>query len=510
MRKWGPLVAVCLGTFMLLIDVTIVIVALPDIAGALNASLSDLQWMIDIYALALAALLLGAGSAADVIGRRRMYVVGTGLFAAASLACGLAPGAGWLVAMRAVQGVGATAMFATTISLIGAAYQGRDRSVALGVWGAVSGAAAALGPVLGGLLTQGLDWRWIFFVNLPVSVVTIALTLRVVGESKGGHGGARIDWPGTASFTAFAGLTTFAVIRADEAGWASARTATTFACAAAALVVFVLVERRSAHPMLDLALFRDRSFTAVMVGAFALAGTAFGVLAYTSLWLQTLLGLSPVRGGLVLIPLALAAFVASAVGGRLLHGAPYRLVIGGGLVLIGAGALAQAVLDAGSGWASLTVGLVVAGLGVGLVNPAIAGAALASVPPRRAGMAGGAVNTFRQLGYALAVAVFGTLLTGRMEDSLRDSGVPDPHATARVLAGGGARELLARVPEAQRPAADHALHAAFAAGLDAAAVTAGIAGLVAGAVVLVLVRSKPQAAAPERAVPEPVGAVERG
>ncbi|MFF3565865.1 MFS transporter [Streptomyces sp. NPDC002574] len=509
MRKWGPLVAVCLGTFMLLIDVTIVIVALPDIAGALNASLSDLQWMIDVYALALAALLLGAGSAADVIGRRRMYVVGTALFAAASLACGLAPGAGWLVAMRAVQGVGATAMFATTISLLGAAYQGRDRSVALGVWGAVSGAAAALGPVLGGLLTQALDWRWIFFVNLPVSVVAIALTLRVVSESKG-HSGARIDWPGTASFTAFAGLTTFAVIRADEAGWASARTMATLAGAAAALAVFVLVERRSAHPMLDLALFRDRSFTAVTVGAFALAGTAFGVLAYTSLWLQTLLGLSPVRGGLVLIPLALAAFVASALGGRLLHGAPHRLVIGGGLVLIGAGALAQAVLDADSGWASLTVGLVVAGLGVGLVNPAIAGAALASVPPRRAGMAGGAVNTFRQLGYALAVAVFGTLLTGRMEDSLRDSGVPDPHTAARVLAGGGARGLLARVPEAQRPAADHALHAAFASGLNAAAVTAGVAGLLAGAVVLVLVRSKPQATAPEQSVPEPVAAVERG
>ncbi|MDX3078199.1 MFS transporter [Streptomyces sp. NPDC088354] len=506
MRKWGPLVAVCLGTFMLLIDVTIVIVALPDIAGALDASLSDLQWMIDVYALALAALLLGAGSAADVIGRRRMYVAGTALFAAASLACGLAPGAGWLVAMRAVQGVGATAMFATTISLLGAAYQGRDRSVALGVWGAVSGAAAALGPVLGGLLTQGLDWRWIFFVNLPVSVVAIALTLRVVSESKG-RSGARIDWPGTASFTAFAGLTTFAVIRADEAGWASARTMATLAGAAAALAVFVLVERRSAHPMLDLALFRDRSFTGVMVGAFALAGTAFGVLAYTSLWLQTLLGLSPVRGGLVLIPLALAAFVASALGGRLLHGAPHRLVIGGGLVLIGAGALAQAVLDADSGWASLTAGLVVAGLGVGLVNPAIAGAALASVPPRRAGMAGGAVNTFRQLGYALAVAVFGTLLTGRMEDSLRDSGVTDPHTAARVLAGGGARELLARVPEGRRPAADHALHAAFASGLNAAAVTAGIAGLVAGAVVLVLVRSKPQAAAPEQSVPEPAAAL---
>ncbi|MEU1623225.1 MFS transporter [Streptomyces sp. NPDC005722] len=507
MRKWGPLMAVCLGTFMLLIDVTIVVVALPDIADALDASLSDLQWMIDVYALALAALLLGAGSAADVIGRRRMYVAGTALFAAASLACGLAPGAGVLVAMRAVQGVGATAMFATTLSLLGAAYEGRDRSVALGVWGAVSGAAAALGPVLGGLLTQALDWRWIFYVNLPVSVAAIALTLRVVKESRG-HGGARIDWPGTASFTAFAGLLTFAVIRADEAGWASARTAWTFAGAVAALVVFVAVERRAEQPMLDLALFRNPSFTAIMVGALALSGTAFGFLPYTSLWLQTLLGLSPVRGGLVLIPLALAAFVASAVGGRFLHGASYRLVIGGGMVLIGAGALAQTLLDAGSGWGALTAGLVVAGLGVGLVNPAIAGAALASVPPRRAGMAGGAVNTFRQLGYALGVAVFGTLLSTRMEHSLSASGAPAPHDTARALAGGGARELLARVPSERRAAADHALHAAFAAGLDAAALAAGVAGLLAGAVVLVLVRERPGVAAPA-AAPEPVGAVER-
>lgn len=355
MRKWGPLVAVCLGTFMLLVDVTIVIVALPDIGGTLDASLSQLQWVIDIYALALAALLLGAGSAADVIGRRKVYVAGTALFAVASLACGLAPNAGMLIGMRAVQGVGATAMFATTLSLLGAAYQGRDRSVALGVWGAVSGAAAALGPVLGGLLTQGLSWRWVFFVNLPVSAAAIWLTLRAVRESRGGAG-ARIDWAGTAAFSAFAGTATYAVIRADTVGWASGRTFATLAASVAALVVFVAVERRRAHPMLDLRLFRDRSFVGVMAGTVALNAAAFGFAPYTSIWLQTVLGMSPVRGGLVLIPLALAAFVAAGVGGRVLHGVPHRWVIGTGLLLIGAGALAQTVLDAGSGWASLTGG----------------------------------------------------------------------------------------------------------------------------------------------------------
>ncbi|WP_329310988.1 MFS transporter [Streptomyces sp. NBC_01262] len=498
MRKWGPLVAVCLGTFMLLIDVTIVIVALPDIADTLDASLSQLQWVIDVYALALAALLLGAGSAADVIGRRKVYVAGTALFAVASLACGLAPNAGALVAMRAVQGVGATAMFATTLSLLGAAYQGRDRSVALGVWGAVSGAAAALGPVLGGLLTQGLSWRWVFFVNLPVSAAAVWLTLRVVRESRGGAG-ARIDWAGTAAFAAFAGTATYAVIRADTVGWGSGRTLGTLAASAVALALFVVAERRAGHPMLDLRLFGNRSFLGVMVGTVALNSAAFGFLPYTSLWLQTVLGMSPVRGGLVLIPLAVAAFLAAGLGGRLLHGAPHRWVVGGGLLLIGAGALAQAVLDADSGWASLTAGLVLAGLGVGLVNPAVASAALACVPPRQAGMAGGAVNTMRQLGYALGVAVFGTLLTNRMQNSLTVDGIQDPHTTARVLAGGGARELLARIPAAQRDTVDHALRAAFASGLNTAAVAAGTAGLLAGVAVLVLVRTK----APEQQSEQP-------
>jgi EmrB/QacA subfamily drug resistance transporter len=497
LRKWGTLVAVCLGTFMLLLDVTIVVVALPDMGHALHASLSDLQWVIDIYALALAALLLGMGSAADVVGRRRVYAAGTALFAVASLGCGLAPGAGWLVAVRGVQGIGAAAMLATTLSLLGAAYQGRDRSLALGVWGAVSGAAAALGPILGGLLTEGLDWRWIFFVNLPVSVAAIWMTLRAVGESRGG-GQARIDWAGTASFTVFAGAATYAVIRADSVGWASGRTAGTLGVSAAALVVFVLAERRASHPLLDLSLFRSASFCGVMLAALTLNAAAFGFLPYTSIWLQTLLGLSPVRGGLVLLPLAAAAFVTAGVGGRVLHGVPYRLVIGVGMVLIGGGALAQAVLDAGSSWPALIAGQVLAGVGVGLVNPSVASAALASVPQRRAGMAGGAVNTLRQLGYAFSVAVFGTMTTSRMEHSLRSAhGVPDPHAAARALAGGGAEQLLAHVPRAALPAARHAVHAAFASGLDASAATGGAIGLAAGAAVFVLVRATGPAQRPE-------------
>ncbi|CAM5392639.1 MFS transporter [Streptomyces fumanus] len=474
MRAWGPLTAVCLGTFMLLLDVTIAVVALPDMARGLDASLSDLQWVMDGYALALAALLLGAGAAADVLGRRRTHVAGVALFAVASLLCGLAAGPGMLVAARALQGVGAAAMFATTLPLLGSVYQGRRRSVALGVWGAVSGVAAAVGPVLGGLLTDGPGWRWIFWVNLPVSVVAVWLTLRVVPESRGAAG-RRVDWPGTAAFAAFAGTVTYGAVRAGSHGWTEAGTVASFAGAVLALGAFVAVERRSADPLLDPRLFARPAFSAVMLGALAFNAGAFALLAYTSIWLQTLLGMSPVRGGLVFLWLSLASFAVAAAGGRLLHGVPARFTIGGGLLLIGVGQFCMASLDASSTASALVPGLLLVGVGTGLAAPGIAGAALAAVPPERAGMAGGAVNTFRQLGYALGIAVFGTVLTSSMEDRL-------PHDAAHALAGGAAGALRGTFPE-------QALRAAFASGLNAAAVTAGAVAALAGVLVLALAKS---------------------
>ncbi|WP_369263909.1 MFS transporter [Streptomyces sp. R35] len=487
MRTWGPLTAVCLGTFMLLLDVTIAVVALPDMARALHATLSDLQWVIDGYALALAALLLGIGAAADILGRRRVHVAGVVLFAVASLLCGLASGPGMLVAARGLQGVGAAAMFATTLPLLGSVYQGRQRSAALGVWGAVSGGAAAVGPVLGGLLTEGPGWRWIFFVNLPVSVASVWLTLKVVPESRGPRG-MRVDWAGTATFACFAGATTYGVVKAGAEGWGSAVTAVSFAVAALALAAFVAVERRAAYPLLDLSLLRKPAFIGVMTGALAFNGVAFGVLPYVSIWMQTVLGMSPVRGGLTLLPLTGASVVVAILAGKLLHGVPARLTIGGGLLLIGSGALCQAVLDAGASWTVLVPGLVLVGIGTGFVSPAIAGAALAAVPPERAGMAGGAVNTVRQLGYALGVAVFGTVLTSRMQDTLS-------HDAAHTLAGGGAGALRGTLSE-------HALRAAFASGLNTATLAAGVTGMIAGALVLTLVRT-PRAATPSPAA-EPV------
>ncbi|MCX4704796.1 MFS transporter [Streptomyces sp. NBC_01373] len=481
MRTWGPLAAVCLGTFMLLLDVTIAIVALPDMARALGASLSDLQWVMDGYALALAALLLGMGAAADVLGRRRVHVVGVVLFAGASLLCGLATGPQMLVAARGLQGVGAAAMFATTLPLLGSVYQGRQRSTALGVWGAVSGAAAAIGPLAGGLLTDGPGWRWIFFVNLPVSVAAVWLTLRVVPESRGTRG-RRVDWAGTATFAAFAGAVTYGAVRAGSHGWTEGGTLVWFAAAVVALAGFLVVEQRGADPLLDLRLFTKPAFSGVMAGALAFNGAAFGVLAYTSIWLQTMLGMSAVRGGVQFLWMSLASFVVAAAGGRLLHGVSARFTVGGGLLLIGAGQFCMAGLDANSGANALIPGLVLVGAGTGLASPGIAGAALAAVGPERAGMAGGAVNTFRQLGYAIGIALCGTVLTSRMQDTL-------PHDAAHALAGGGAEALGGTFSE-------QTLRAAFTAGLDRAALVAGAVAMVAGVLVLALVRTPRPARAP--------------
>jgi EmrB/QacA subfamily drug resistance transporter len=482
MRKWLPLVAICLGAFMLLVDVTIVTVALPRMARSLRASFSALQWVLDVYALSLAALLLGAGALADLLGRRRVYVAGLLVFAAASLACGLAPNAGTLIAARGAQGVGGAAMFTTTLALLNSTYQGRDRGVAFGVWGAVNGVAAAGGPVLGGLLTEHVSWRAIFLVNLPVTAVTIALTLVCVRET-GRTPGVRPDLAGLCSFTACAGTLTYGLIRAGDDGFGATVPLVMFGLAALALLVFLVAERRVARPMLDLALFRSPSFTAIMIGGALLMASAFACLTFTSVWLQAVLGLGPVRAGLAVLPMAATSFVVSAAGARVSHRVPARLSIGVGLLLIGAGSGLQGVLSAGSTWTALVPGLVVGGFGVGLAIPALSAAAMAAAPRERGGMAGGALNTSRQLGFALGIAVLGVVLRARVEHVLTGH-VPDPHGMAGAVSGGRAPHLPV-------------VREAAASGLNAVYAVSAALGLAAGVIALVLVRSPKTPAAPE-------------
>jgi EmrB/QacA subfamily drug resistance transporter len=477
MRKWWPLIAVCAGAFMLLVDVTIVNVALPDMARSLHTSFPDLQWVIDLYALVLGALVLTVGSVADRIGRRRVYLMGLVLFAASSLACGLAPNVAFLIAARGVQGIGAAAMFATTTALISHSYSGRDRGVAFGAWGAVNGAAAAAGPIIGGLLTVHFGWRWIFLVNLPVSVVAVVLTLLVVSESSDPHP-RRVDLPGMVSFTVAAAALTYALIRGS---WASGLTIGLLVVAAVAIAAFVLAERTVRDPMLDLGLLRNGTFSGLLIAGALVSAAAWAGMTYQSLWLQSVLGLSAIGAGLVVLPCSAAAFIVSAVIGRVLHRTSPRVLVTTGLLVIAAGAAAQSVVRTGSGWAVVLPGLALVGIGAGLVLASLTSTAMSAVPPARAGMAGGALSAFRQLGYAFGIAVLGEVFRGGLT---RVAG----SALAGQLGGGEAGAVMAR-----SPALSPLVHRAFAGGLDLTYLVAAGFGVIAAVVVFILVRPRPAA-----------------
>ncbi|AGL19472.1 EmrB/QacA subfamily drug resistance transporter [Actinoplanes sp. N902-109] len=469
-------------------DVTIVNVALPQMAIDLHTSFTALQWVVDGYALSLAVLLLGAGALGDLSGHRRLYLGGLILFALASLVCGVAGGDAMLITARVVQGIGAAAMFTTTFALLNGAYQGRERGIAYGVWGGVSGAAAAVGPVLGGVLTEWLTWRWIFLVNLPISIAAIVLTLTVLRPDHGQRRG-RFDIPGTSTFTVAAAALTLAVIRANDEGWTAFATWGLLVLSAVALIAFVLVERRSAHPMLDLALLRNRSLAGILIAALLVNVAAFAAFTYTSIWLQSLAGLSPLQAGLTGLPMSLVSIVVSGIAGSRLHGKSPRLIIGIGMLLIGIGsAVCALILGPDSSWPALIAGYAVIGVGVGLVMPTLAESAMAAVPRERSGMAAGAITTARQLGFAIGIAVLGTVFAARAEHHLGDAGAPDPSGTAHGLAAGQAGRIIAAVPDAVRSTVDTAMHGAAIAGLDAAFLVAAGAGLIGGIAVLVLVR----------------------
>ena len=401
---------------------------------------------------------------------------------AASLTCGLAPNVTLLIAARGVQGVGAAAMFATTMALISNTYTGRDRGVAFGIWGAVNGAASAVGPIIGGLLTASFGWRWIFLVNLPVSVVAVALTLRVVTESRDPNP-RRIDLPGMASFTLAAAALTYALIRG---AWASTETIALIAVAAAGLAAFVVTERRSAAPMLDLKLLRNPTFTAMLLAGALLSAAAWAGMTYQSLWLQSVLGLSPIKAGLVLLPAAAAAFIVSSQVGRFLHRTSPRWMVGTGLLVIGIGALVQAVLRENSSWPVVIPGLVLVGVGAGLALASMNSTAMSAVPWQQAGMAGGAVSAFRQLGYAFGIAVLGEVFDSGLSHGLAHGLSHGPGAgLSAALSGGQAQQVLARTP-----ALAPVVHRAFADGLDLAyAVAAGL-GVIGAVAVFTLVRPR--------------------
>lgn len=485
-RRWWALIAICAATFMLLVDVTIVQVALPRIQRDLHASFTSLQWVIDAYALTLSALILTCGTLADRVGRKRVFLSGVGVFTLASLACGLSSSDTMLIAARAVQGLGGAAMFATSLALVAQEFQGRERGVAIAAWGATVGGAVAVGPLVGGILTDGLGWQWIFFVNVPIGVATVALSrTRMVNVRD--PDARRLDWAGLTTFSGALFLLIFGLLRGSDEGWGSALILSMLAGAAILLGAFLVVELRQDRPMLDLALFSNRAFCGVSLGTFLLGAGMFAMFPYITLYLQNALGYSPLQAGLRLLPATLLTFFVPLATRRATGRLAPALPLGAGLGLTALGIALMGGLTVHSTWTALLPGLLLTGVGIGLANPAIANIALGVVAPERSGMASGISNTFRVGGLAIGVAALGALFQHRLGASLETSlGHPAP-GLAKAVASGGTHAAVLGAPH--RLNVEVALRA-FADGLNAIlAVGAGAVALGAlGGLVLVRTR----------------------
>ena len=503
--KWWTLAAVCTGVFMLLLDLTIVNVALPDIEREFGASFSDLQWVISAYALTLAAFLLTAGSLADLYGRRLLFATGIVVFTVGSLCCGLATSSLFLTLARGGQGVGGAIMFATALALLAQAFQGRDRGVALGLFGGITGIAIAVGPVLGGAITSGLSWRWVFYVNLPIGVAALAITLLRVEESRDPNP-KRPDWIGFVTFSAALAGLVYGLIESQSAGWDSASVIAPLAASAVLLVVFGVAEYVQAEPMLDLALLRVPTFDGGLAAAWAVSASIFSLVTYLVIYMQNILGLSAVATGVRFLPLTGAIFVTAAIAGKLTTNVPRRLLIAPGFILIGVGLLLMRGLTPSSGWTHLLAGMIVSGVGAGLVNTPLISTAVGVVEPARAGMASGINNTLRQVGVATGIAALGTILASHIRSSVFAglSGTPlaaHAHAIAHAVSNGGAGEAIAGTPAPLRGTVAATARSAFTDGLNTILLIGALVAFAAAVTSFALIRERDFVATGEGAAP---------
>jgi len=409
-RKWWTLGAVSFSLFMIMLDNTIVNVALPSIGRGLKVNVSQLEWVVNAYTLSFAALMLTGGRIADVVGRRLIFASGLVVFSLASLVCGIAPNAALLIAARSFQGAGGALMMPATLSIITNAFPARERGTAIGIWAGVAGSALAIGPLLGGVLTEHLGWRWIFFVNVPVGVVALVAAFALIVESRSADREGGLDVRGL--LTSGAGLLAlvYALIEGNSYGWSSGRILALFAAAAVLLSVFVVLELRSPHPMLELGLFRKRTFAGANIAALLVSLAMFGIFFFVSLYMQNILGYSPVHTGVVFLPMTMLVIVSAPLAGKLTDLIGPRWPISAGMLLLTASLVLFSRLGTEAQFADLLPGMLIGGLGMGTAMGPMTTAALSIAPVDEAGVISGVVTTSRQVGGALGIALMGAIV----------------------------------------------------------------------------------------------------
>jgi EmrB/QacA subfamily drug resistance transporter len=408
-RKWWTLAAVSFGLFMIMLDNTVVNVALPSVQKDLGVGLSELQWIVTGYALSFAALMLIGGKLADAYGRRLIFVVGIVVFTAASLWCGLAASGDMLIAARVVQGAGAALMNPATLSIIAATFAAKERGMAIGIWAGVSALALAIGPLVGGLLTEHLSWHWIFFVNVPVGVLAIAASYLFITESKD-ETHTSLDMPGLGTSALGLFALTYGLIEANTYGWSSARIVGSFVIAAVSLVSFVVIERRRRAPMLDLSLFRSGTYAGANIAMLLVALAMFGVFFFVSLYMQNVLGYSAVQAGAAFLPLTVLIILIAPIAGKASDRFGSRWLMTIGMVLLGVQLLYLSQLGINSNFWDLLPGFLVGGLGMALTMTPTAAAATRAVPVHKSGVGSAVLNAMRQVGGSVGIALMGAIV----------------------------------------------------------------------------------------------------
>jgi EmrB/QacA subfamily drug resistance transporter len=450
-KKWWTLGAVSVGLFMIMLDNTVVNVALQSIRTSLGMSIQGLEWVVAGYALTFAAFMLIGGKLADFLGRRLVFMVGLAVFTGASLACGLAPSGGFLIGARIVQGLGGALMNPATLSIIAATFAPRERGRAIGIWAGVSALALAIGPLVGGLLTQHVNWNWIFFVNVPVGVAGLLLAPALIDESRDTTADQRLDVPGL--LTSALGLfsLTYAFIEANSYGWSSGRILGAFALAAVSLVAFVLLERHQKAPMLDLSLFQNRTFGGANAAMLFVGLAMFGTFFYVSLYMQNVLGYSPVQTGASFLPMTVLVILIAPRAGALTDRVGSRWLVGAGMTLLSVMLFYYTQLGAHESFWALLPGLLVGGTGMGLTMTPVTAAAMSAVSVDKAGVGSAVLNSARQVGGSLGIAVMGSIVAGSsnyltgFHDALRVG-------SALCLAGAVVAVLAIRKIEHRQPA----------------------------------------------------------